>query len=303
MADEATAIQSQDSSSGANDTSSADDILDEVILEIDDYKGTKTFGGHQSVTEGMEPEEEEFSDTEPAAKAKPEKEVEKPSDLEEAEETSTIRHMRKTIGELQKKLKNIEQKQEAPEEKPEVQLTDEQLLGIMQEHEGDPQVLINVMKYLQQQGAKDAEKTAEATGKIKALQGQADQYLTTVFNGYKSEEFNTELDTHFPLEDWGLKHNPLGRQIQAGLALASAFKVVLDNELKKNSKNQTAGKERIEEKRQEAISKRGGLPKPEQMAGTHPAFGGKASQVIKDLGLSPAQQKLYATFLGGRKKG
>jgi hypothetical protein len=288
-------------------TNASDEFLDDVILDIEDYKTTKTFGGPRSVTEGIDDLEEESEEDEPkkeseSAEPKEAKKEEKPKGDGEEAENSTIRHMRKTIDGLKKQVKALEAKGEEPAEKkePEVQLTDQQLLAIMQEHEGEPEVMLNIMKYIQQQGAKEASKTAEVTQKVSKMTEQADAYLSGVFDGYNSEEFRDELDTHFPLEDWGLKGNPLARQIQAGLALASAFKQVVHHEVEKVSKGANKGK--IEEKRQEAISLRGGLPKTDKTK-TVDVLEGRAGKVVKDLNLNPRQQKLYATFLGGSKKG
>lgn len=297
-----------------------DGLLDDVILELDDYKGTKSFGGPQSVTEGMTADDEPAEEESKPQKPKDEK-PQNPDEEDEEDESDdsrikrregesrkqyqqrSILETRKEIEALKKQIRDLQSNKGQPQEdkpkEPDTVLTDQQLLAIMQEHEGEPEVLLNIMKYIQQQGAKDAAKTAEATQKVASMSKQADAYLSTVFNGYGTEEFTGELDQHFPLEDWGLKNNPLGRQIQAGLALASAFKAVLAKELEKTGKS--AQKTQVEEKRKEAIVQRGGLPKS-QPSKTSGNLEGRSAQVAKELGLNPAARELYAKFLGSGRR-
>jgi len=295
-------------------STSADDILDNVILEIGDYVNVSKSMGPQSVTVDDDEGGKDVDEDSEGNKAPTEEESKKPGKTvkeDDAEGTPTIRHMRKTIDGLQKRIKELEtsKTKETPDQVEEGEpspLTDEQILAIMREHEGDPEVMLNVMKYVQKQGAKSAEEAAEKSAMVGTIQKESDKYLSEVFNGYGSEELQEQFDQTIPLHEWGLDNHPLAKQIQAGLALASTFKAVVNKKVDEALKagKPSPSKQQIEEKRREFVAQRGGVTRSTSTDTTKTILSPEIMKRAKEIGLkSPGALNLYASFLGKGKKG
>lgn len=285
---------------------SVDDILDQVSLEIGDYINVTDSMGPQSVT--VDEESEGTADQKLPPKLDDENDVDKKDDQED---TPLIRHMRKTIDGLQKRIKTLEvSKDDDVEKKGDEQqppLTDEQILAIMEEHEGDPKVMLNVIKYMMERGVKDAAKASQDLENQKQTIELADKHLSGIFRAWGDDEFNERLDTDFPASRWMLEGHPYARQLQGMIALASTFPAAVQHgvqqAIRANESSKRPSKDQIEEKRQDFIRQTGGLPKNAK-AGTGGVATLTAEQVkrAQEIGLkSPAAQKLYAQFLG--KKG
>lgn len=284
-------------------------FLDDVILDIGEHKATRET---YSSDEDKEEEPEKSGDADDKKKVEPEKQQEKKptkeKDDDAEEDTPVIRQMRQTIKNLQKQVKRLEsdkpedgsKTKKADEPEP---LSDDQLKALLKEHADDPEVQFNIFKYMQERGIKDATKASRELAHREKVASAADKYFSGIFNGYGNDDFNDQLNNDFPLDQWGLNGHPLARQIQTALALASTFPGAVQREVQKAIQAKQSEKDKVEDKRKEVVNQRGGLPKPTADTKTtaQPVLNEQRRSVAKELGLTPAQQKLYANLLGKKK--
>lgn len=137
-----------------------------------------------------------------------EKPLEKPKEppAEDPEKAELLRKNK----ELNRALHEERQKRKWATEKEEVVLTDEQVIGLLEEYKDDPRTLLNVIKYQAAQAAKGATKQAVEDEGVKAKKAEADAYLNKSFPGLNEEGSELRAAVDKTKEYIGVKDHPLG---------------------------------------------------------------------------------------------
>jgi hypothetical protein len=305
-------------------------FLDDVILDLgenDPNRGAEDkntiFGTGEDTGEKDEEGEKDGSDDDKKddkKKSKKEGEESEESDGEEGEEgeddgeekdkkgeSSVIKQLRHTIRSQEKRLKDLEKakKSEAEGEKEEPAFTDDQLEALLEEHKDEPKVLLNIMKYIQQKGLKDAEKVQEVVAGQKEVATTVTTYLSNgLGDDYKPGEWLEVMDSKgYTAQKLGLEGNPLEKQIRSMLYLAAQFETTVKKRVAAVLEQHKTNGTNIEKKRVNGI-KNAGVPKGGAggSAGSGEKDTSRASMVAKEIGLGKVGQALYAGFRNSASK-
>ena len=209
----------------------------------------------------------------------PEKPLEKAAvDPEKAELLRKNKELNRALHEERQKRK----------EKDEVALTDDQILGLLEEYKDDPRTLLNVIKYQAQQAAKGETKKAVEDEGTKAKKAEADAYLSKSFPGLNEEGSELRAAVDKTKEYIGVKDHPLGDLVGVAVEYLRAGPVLMRQAYEKGVADAKAGK--VEEARKGEIKETVLSPK-----GSPPGKKGEASSadiadVAKRLGLKTPQQ-------------
>ncbi len=213
---------------------------------------------------------------------KPEKKEAPPAD--DPEKAELLRKNK----ELNRALHEERQKRKVATEKEEVVLTDQQVLGLLEEYKDDPRTLLNVIKYQAQQAAKGETKKAVEDEGMKAKKAEADAYLSKSFPGLNEEGSELRAAVDKTKEYIGVKDHPLGDLVGVAVEYLRAGPVLMRQAYEKGVADAKAGK--VEEARKGEIKETVLSPK-----GSPPGKKGEASSadiadVAKRLGLKTPQQ-------------
>lgn len=301
--------EAQEQSSGTEEQQTQEDFsfLDDIDFDLGQVNDYGAEHGQGFVTEEDAKTTDEDNDKEEKEDKTDEKKPEKKAgEEEETHEAKWVKDLRRKNRELTKRIKELETssvkggKEESAEK--DTALTDEQILAIMKEHRDDEQVLFNVMKYINQRGAKDAQKAAEAVSIQKEIKGQVDAYVSeTLFKAFDPDEVEDELEKQVPAAKWGLENHPLEKQIRQLILMGANVKGIVANQVKKALAQHSQKQASTEKARVEAIKK--GKPIPENKSGSaaSPELDAKASRIAREIGLSKSGQAIYMGLL--KKKG
>lgn len=216
-----------------------------------------------------------------------EKPLEKPKEppAEDPEKAELLRKNK----ELNRALHMERQKRkEAAPGKEEVVLSDEQVIGLLEEYKDDPRTMLNVIKYQAAQAAKGATKQAVEDEGVKAKKAEADAYLNKSFPGLNEEGSELRAAVDKTKEYIGVKDHPLGDLIGTAVEYLRAGPTLMRQAYEKGVADAKAGK--AEEARKGEIKETVLAPK-----GSPPGKKGEASNadiadVAKRLGLKTPQQ-------------
>jgi len=260
---------------------------DDVEVEDEDEESEKDPDpDDEIIVDGLEDEEEQD-----------------PDDEEESEETVSF----KDYEELQKKMERLEgdkknlnkalhearQKKAAKEESP---LTDEQLLKILEDSEGDNQTILNVVKYQAEQAAKKASGDAFSNAEMKKKSAEANSVLKKMYPSIDdaASEMRTAVDETKAY--YGLDGNPFGDYFATGIQILNALPNLIEAAEKRGK--EAALKDKADVRRKESIKDN----KPPLKGGkrSSPDAGLSESQreATKQLNLTPGQLKTYRQIVG-----
>ena len=240
--------------------------------------------------EEVELEEEKPELPEPPKEDKPPEPTPKEKEME-----ARLTRLEGDKRDLQKALHEARQERKKSKEQ-EVELTDADILKIVEEHKDDPKVMVNAMKYMTQQmikkGTKDTVNEVEIKNRKQQLEGILRERVKT-FDDETSESrgFINRAKTDFNLED-----HPYGDFLGAAAAVYMNLQAILDERFDQGKK--VSLNDKAEESRKKDI-------KGKQPIGGGPKLpGGKGSveltasqsETARKLGFTtPEKLKLYKT--------
>ena len=240
---------------------------------------------------------DDFLDDEepPEAKEKDEKPPEKKPDEKPPEDTEKAELLRKN-KELNRALHEERQKRK---EKDEVALTDDQIMGLLNEYKDDPRTLLNVIKYQAQQAARGETKKAVEDEGTKAKKAEADAYLAKTFPDLDKDGSELRTAVNKTKEYIGVADHPMGDLIGTAVEYLRAGPVLMRQAYEKGVADAKAGK--AEEARKGEIKETLLTPKGSP-PGKREASTPEIADVAKRLGLtSPRQLALLKKLRAGAK--
>jgi len=187
---------------------------------------------------------------------------------------------------VNKKFYELRQQKKAAKEGEEAKpaFTDAQLLKILEEHQGEPAVLLQVMKHMTEAGAVKAEKAAVDTAEIKQHQAQVDAWLHQNVPDLYEEGSQRRAQTDEIKSKLRLDAHPMGDFLSVAAAMLASYPDMI-------AKAQ-------EEGRKKALSEASEAGRKKAVAGAAPA-GGKSKAAAGAAGDADFIQQGKAMNLTG----
>ena len=255
-----------------------EEIADDDVIEIDPD----------------EPEDEEPEDDEP----EPDKEPEKDFEAELAKKDELLKKQDETIKEHNRNLYGLRKKFKALETKTadkDTVFTDDQLKKMIEEHQDDPAVMLQIMKHVSKQTAGDETKSQVSAMELSNRKKDLDGYLTTHYPDAFNEGSQDHQDLQKAKEYLGLLDHPLGDYLAGSATVALQMPDMLEN-AKKEAKESAI---KVEENRKKSIKE------TNLESGKKKSKGVKLSDnhlaVAKQLGLSKSATRYYKEMLNNTK--
>ena len=269
--------------------------------------------GLEKETEEIEEDDFELDLGDEDQKDLPEKEEEeeeplddKYKELEDKFKTleTDIKAKSNKIADLNKALHSERQAKKAKKEDTEEteSFTDTQLMGILKEHQGEPDIIFNVMKQMVKQSGKDVEKKAGDAAKIAQQQQVFDSKLSQAYPDLNAEGSELRSNVDAVKDTLGISDHPFGDLFAMGTLIMNNL-TNFQNDAYEKGKKEALG-EKTEETRKKTVKKNAFTPtgkgggKDDKISLTKEQI-----ETAKGLGLtSESQKKLYASMLRGDKK-
>ena len=247
------------------------------------------------VVEGLEKEELEDIDLdeldeEPDEKKSEEKETVSTKDFEALQ--SSLKSLEGDKRNLNKALHEARQKKAVKEEAP---LTDEQLLKILEDNEGDKQTILNVVKYQAEKAAKKVSGEVVTDADMKKKGKEANGILKNMYPSLDDDSSEMRKVVDETKSYYGLGEHPLGDFFATGIQVLNALPDLIT--FAENRGKESALKGKADDKRKSNIKdnlshKKGG--KKTSSAGLTES----QTETAKQLGLSDAQLKTFKKIVG-----
>lgn len=134
-----------------------------------------------------------------------------------------MKAMESTVGRLERDKKNLqkalhEERQSKKGSKgEEIELTDDQVLAIIEEHKGDAKVMLNAMKYYAAQEAKKAGKRAVDETELKGKKAEIDRLMKQRYPDIENEDSDIRKGINETKDALGINEHPFGDYFAAGV--------------------------------------------------------------------------------------
>lgn len=231
---------------GTQETS-AGDMLADIVLD---------FPGGTAAAEGTEkegePADEAETEGEPGkGKNKPKAEGgEEPEEgADEEGETAVLRDMRAKIRRQDKEIKKLRAEMGGDKEKggdKKERLSRQQLLGLLKEHEGNPEVLLNIMEYMRDMGTEDTKEAAESAARRTQVLAKTDDYCGKIHKDYGDDdsELMSMIASNY-LEQYELSDHPYARPIGFALWILDNLPGIIQRHAKSGAAAEQARRQKV----------------------------------------------------------
>jgi len=282
-----------DESTESQDTQESEEVeelQDDAILDLGD--------GEEEDTETEETKDEE-TDSE-----------EEEEQQEQDEDDSELTTLKDENEDLKRQIKNLNkgayQMRKALESKDkdkgddEVEFTDAQLLGMLQEHKEDPAVVMQIMKYIGQQSARKAKDETLDAADIASTKKQVDAFVSKNWPELSEEGSDLRKDVDEAISSLRLKEHPYAEYLGISAALLANLPDMLKAAEEKGKsgalkdKTETNRKQSIKDKKLSDTGKKK-TPESAKLSDTQ-------EQTANQLGLTPDQKKLYSKWMKNKKQ-
>jgi len=194
--------------------------------------------------------------------------------------------------ERQEKKRLAKDKKGDGDEEP---LSKAQLLKIMEEHQDDPATLLNIIEYQAKQVARGVKKDALSEAEMSSRKKEADALVRERIPNLDDDTSDNRIQINHVKSALGLDDHPLGDLFAAGVIAFHAAPKIKEYWYEQGKKDALADKGRKEDIED---GKLGGTKKGQDKGG-----GSKVSgATVKQLGLSPRQQKIYEKLIAGKPR-
>jgi len=208
-----------------------------------------------------------------------------------------LERLRKDKSDLKSALHQARQTKKASKKDEEPPLTDAQLMTILRDNDGDPQTILNVVKYQAKRAASEASKEELSERDLTKKVSEANQLLSQMYPKLADEGSNIRVSVDEAKADLGITDHPLGDYFATGVQLLHNLPGLIEAAEKRGE--ESASKGTAEQRRKAAIrTGKGGAFR--QSTGKRGTLSETADEAATQMGLSPAQRKIMAQ-ISGRK--
>lgn len=240
-------------------------------------------------SEDIPPEGEESEDT----PSEDEPEVKHEIDYK-AEYEKTQNALRKETTDKNRAFAKMRKLEKQPEKNEEV-LSDDDLVAIMEQHDGDKRVQLNAMKYAVQQAVKGVEGKAVDAVKLSQVKSQIDQHVAQKYPLLLDESSPAYSEAISLKSTLNLEDHPFADYLVGSAMLADNFEGQIKQAYEKglnegkSKKTENNRKKNIKENKLEATTSKS--------TKSAPKLSSEQQKVAKSLGLSESGMKTYANFV------
>ena len=215
----------------------------------------------------------------------------------------------KTIDELTANIKNLnagaykmrkalEAKETDKDKDDDGQFTDAQLLGMMNEHQDDPAVMLQIIKHISKEsGKKSTEKAVDAT-EIASTKKQVDSFITQNWPEINEEGSDLRKDVDEAKKMLRIEDHPYSDYLGIAAALVTNLPDMITAAEERGKSAQI--KDKNETNRKQSI-KDNKLSNKGKKTGAEVKLPAQAQATAKQLGLTKSQIKIYKQMLGPEK--
>ena len=258
----------------------ADELLEDIPVES---------------TEGTDTEEKE-ADEEPEKLDKapaPEPEKKEVPDFAKQIKDLEEKYALSQKGNAALAAENRKLKKEGKPEKP--KLTDDQIMGVLDEHRDDPKMMFRVIKHMVQEGTATAEKSAERVADIREKKQSLTAAMQEVLPGVTEDGTPLNAAMRTTMSYLELDDNPYGEFLaSAAMMFKHIPRMLKEREAAIRAEYKT---EPAEEKRKAAIKNKT-LSDTDKESGKKP-LPKTADETARKLGMNDRQRKIYERILKG----
>jgi hypothetical protein len=202
--------------------------------------------------------------------------------------TTEKRNLNKALHEARKAKKSTKEDDDEP-------LTDEQLLKIIKENEGDAETILRVVKHCAERAAKETSGQVVTDSDIQKKSKEAGGILNKLYPSLSDDSSEMRKAVDETKSYYGIDSHPLGDYFATGIQVLQALPDLILAAEKRGKDG--ALKEKADGKRKETI-KDGFSHKKKGSSSSSAGLSTSQSEAAGQLNLSPSQLKTYQKIVG-----
>ena len=181
----------------------------------------------------------------------------------------------------------------------EVEFTDAQLLGMLEQHKDDSTIMLQIMKHIGQQAAKKGKNEAVDAAAVASTKKEIDSFINQNWPEINEDGSDLRRDVEEAKKMLRLEDHPFSDY----LGIAAAVMANVPDMIKEAEERGKKGgiKDKNEVNRKQAIKDKR-LSEKGKKKGEKVTLPAQAAQTAKQLGLNDRQAKLYSKLLNAGKK-
>ena len=239
-----------------------------------------------------EPGGEEASESVPAT----EEAAAEPSELDGIK--AELEAQKQKVFQLNQALHKTRKEKAAPKEEAEA-LTKEQLKTLMKEHADDPETLYNITEYIASQAAKKHSTEAIDAQRLSQLKTETEKVIYERFPQLNDDSSQDVQVVNATKERLHIGDHPASTYLAASVIVAEAMPKQLEDAY---NRGRADGLKGLADKNRKKNVKETALTPPKKPASQKPSgLTGTMKQTAKQMGLTDAQAKLYASFVNKKE--
>ena len=207
---------------------------------------------------------------------------------------SEMQKLRTDKTSLNKALHEARQKK-APKEE-DAPLSDEQLLKILSDNDGDPQTILNIVKYQATQAARQISGEVVSDADIKKKSEDAAGMLDEMYPSLSDQTSEMRQAIDATKKHYGLDGNPLGDLYATGVKVLEGLPDLIAAAEERGKKEGLA--DRADNNRKDKIKSNLSVKKGSK--GSSKGLSSSQEEAAGQMGLSPAQLKTYQKLVAGK---
>ena len=220
-------------------------------------------------------------------------------DTYKKEKDAELVELRGKHSDLKSALHQARQANKAGKKKDEEEppLTDDQLLKILRDNEGDPQTILNVVKYQAKRAATKASKDELTDSALRKKVTESNTLLGKLYPGLSDDSSKIRASVDRAKADYGLDDHPLGDLFATGVEVLNNLTELLSAAEERGRESATKTKGTADSQRKAAIKAgQGGAFKA--TPGKKGTLSESQEEVAGQMNLTPSQRKIMAQISG-----
>jgi len=293
------------SNENTSDVQAETEIEQEEVISEEIPAFVTGFGDDEEVD--ILPEDDKSSEIEDDTPANEKEEVVESSDEEKKLETAPIKIVGDRVKELESHItdlnkalheaRQITKKHKEVAETP--PLTKQQLQQMFKDHGDDPETMYNLVEYMTTQAAKKGTEDAVDATEISRRKAEHDKIVNSQWPDLSDSTSQLRTQANQVKDHLGIGDHPFGDYMAMGAIIVDQLPKITKEAYEKGKSE--ALKERTEEQRQKDVKQGKLTPTGKKMAATID-LGDNFKTTAKQMGLTSAQQKIYARLIKKSKR-
>lgn len=268
---------------------------EEVVVDQDQTTDQEPVEeSEDTIIEGFAAETETPEKTEAPAAAESEPVKEEKAEPSDDGMKTEVESLKRQVHDLNRALHQA--RKEKPKEETEEPLTDEQIVGLMEQHKDDPRMQLNIIRYAAQQAAKsESDKAVDAQHISKIKDWVAERKLARD-PALADENSPASQEVSKIQQNLNLSDHPAGQYLSACVLVAETMEKQLEAAFERGKKAGLG--EKAENTRKQTVKETTLSPTRKPTPKKSSGLTSQMATVADQMGLTESQRKLYASFRG-----